>query len=170
MLNDIVTPNLLSDFPGSPFPESVIDAAVESIRNEAGWHIAPVIQETVTLDAQGGAVLMLPTLRPVSVTAVRDVSDPLLPVVLTGWRLSKSGMLFRALGWPIGFGTVEVDLTHGHDYVPSDLLAVVAERCQALSVNGSVAQQSAGPFSVTYRAGVDNSSPRLAPYMLPPRQ
>lgn len=167
MSNTLLAPAMLDSFPGAPFSEDVVDAAVAALRSEAGWHIAPVVTETVTIDATGGVVLMLPTMRLVSVQAVRDMTDSLAPVAMTGWRVSRSGMLQRPLGWPLGFSMVEVDMTHGYAETPADLHAVIAELCQWASLNATVASQSTGPFSITVRDGVRNSTPRLAHYTLP---
>src|SRR5690606_40983530 len=59
-------------------------------------------------------VLILPTLRLVSVSEVRDMTGD-EPRVLTGWRMSQAGMLSRRGGWPSGFGAVEVDVVHGYE-------------------------------------------------------
>lgn len=167
MANDLLQSSELDEFPGAPFAQSIVDAAVSGLRAEAGWHIAPERTETVTVDGTGEVLLKLPTLRLGTIAEVRDVTDPALPVVLTDWRVSRAGILYRALGWPLGFGTVEVDMTHGYAEVPADLFALVAERCQRLAINSVASQQAAGPFSMTVREDKGNSSLRLAPYMLP---
>lgn len=139
-----LTPTGLADYPGAPFTQSKIDSAVALVRRVAGWHIAPVVTETLTLDSEGGRTLLLPSLRVTSVTEVRDVSSS-TPRVLTDWRLSSSGMLSRPGGWPEGFSTVEVDLSHGYDEWPSELLRVVAEATQR-----QVRQESLGSRSATF--------------------
>lgn len=140
----------LDGFPGAPFTPSQVRAAGEQVRVECGWHIAPTVTETLTLDSAGGRVLTLPTLRLVAVTEVRDVTGD-TPEVLTGWRQSKVGMLSR-VSWPVGFAAVEVDLTHGYPECPPDLLAVLAERCQRFGKDGFVRQESLGSRSVTLGA------------------
>ena len=136
MSNDLVSPVDLSEFPGAPYSDTVVDAAAARLRNEAGWHIAPLREETLTLDGTDGQFLILPTLKLVEVTEIRDVSSA-TPVILTGWRASRTkGMVYRDCGWPCGFESIEVDLSHGYDAVPADLLPEVARYCQdAAEVN-----------------------------------
>lgn len=147
---DLVTPEDLADFPGAPFAEPVVRSASESVRAEAGWHIAPEVSETLVIDSPGGRVLMLPTLRVVEVAEVRDLTGG-APRVVGGWRLSQAGMLSLAGGWPAGFGAIEVDLTHGYESCPADLLGIVAERSLRTAKDSTVVQESLGSRSVSYR-------------------
>lgn len=121
----LATSTDLTDY--GTFAESAVLTAGEALRSAVGWHIAPVRTETLTIDAQGGTALMLPTLRLVDVTEVRDVSGD-TPVVLTGWRKSAAGFLTRPGGWPAGPETIEVDIEHGYDSCPLELLPVLARR------------------------------------------
>ena len=57
--------------PGAPFDELLVEMAQESVRADAGWHIAPVRTETLYLTGHGGAYLPIPSRRIVSVSAVR---------------------------------------------------------------------------------------------------
>lgn len=142
----------MAGMPGAPFSASTATAAGDQIRTLCGWHIAPSRTETLTLDTEGGRVLVLPSLRVSEVLAVRDVSGP-TPKVLTGWRWSKDGMLERGNGgfWPDGFRVVEVDLTHGYESCPSELLNIGAEFSRR-----RVAQESIGGRSVTYVSSADD--------------
>jgi hypothetical protein len=138
----ISDPALLDDFPGAPFPEIVVTAAEESVRDEAGWHIAPVVTETVTVDGSGASpYLLLPSLRIVSVASVRALVDDAW-VDLTGWRIAGSGMLWRSAGWAYGIAAVEVTMSHGYPTVPAGLLPVVAARCQRSMVDATMTQRS----------------------------
>lgn len=131
----------LDGYPGAPFPLEIVDAASESVRSDAGWHIAPVVSETVLCDGAFSTLLHLPTMRLVSVSQVRVLVDGLW-LVLEGWRVAGSGMLHHPLGWAYGIGSIEVDMTHGYDDVPADLLPVIAARCQRARVDASVMQRS----------------------------
>lgn len=133
MANTLVEPADLLPFPGAPFTQEVVDAAVAAVRKTAGWHIAPSVTETATVESQGGRFLFLRTLHLTEVTAVRDVTNS-TPVVLDGYRTHqtdefKAGILDRPCGWPCG--VLEVDLTHGYPECPEDLLPAVAELCRA---------------------------------------
>lgn len=130
MANDLVSASSLDEFPGAPFPDPVIDSVVADLRREAGWHIAPALPVTLVLDGPDGPDLILPTLKLVEVVEIRDVSGS-TPRVLTGWRASRTkGIVRRDTGWPCGFESIEVDVEHGYDDVPLDLLPVIASRCQ----------------------------------------
>lgn len=151
MANDLVSNTKLSDFPGAPYPVSVIDAVAEDIRHEANWHIAPVRTETVTLDGPETQYLVLPTRRLVEVTEVRDVSGD-TPVVLDGYRVNtRTGILYRRTGWPCGTFVLEVDMEHGYAAVPADLLPEIARRCQADAalVTGSKSSVQIDDYSET---------------------
>lgn len=169
MVNTLVSPADLSDFPGAPFAQSVVDAAVAAVRLAAGWHIAPLVTETIVLDAEGGTVLHLPTLKLVSVTEVRDLTGD-APVVLSDWRKSRAGMLSRSW-WPCGFESVEVvDMEHGYEATPPELLQVVAEWCQLSGVNSAVRSEAAGGESIAYTAAgaiTPESRAILARYTVP---
>jgi hypothetical protein len=148
----LLSPEDLSDFPGAPFPARLVEAASESVRADAGWHIAPQVTETVAVHGDGGRILILPSRRVVSVTEVRDVSGG-SPVVLTGYRLAGGSVLYRDSGWPDGFAVLEVDMVHGFDTVPADLLPIVAARCKQASMDSTVTQESLGGRSVSFNVG-----------------
>lgn len=153
MTNTLVSPDDLTSYPGAPFADAVVDSAVAWLRDEVGWHVAPLVTETVTLDSLGGRTLILPTRHLVSVTEVRDVTES-TPIVMTGWRRSRrTGMLFLSCGWPQGFESIELDLVHGFEETPKQLLPVVVELCQSGMVNSRVSQESAGGESISLRTG-----------------
>ena len=84
-------------------------------------------------------------------SAVRDGSN-----TLTGWTLNPGGTLYRSIGWPVG--VLQVDLTHGYDRCPPDLLPVIALAAQQR--DPSVSSTRVGEVAVTYRDG--SPSLRLA--------
>lgn len=159
-MGELVNSEDLAGFPGTPaLTDAVIEAAGESIRDECGWHIAPVLTETMDV-LTSGRVAVLDTLRVVDVSEVRDQSGE----VLTGWRVDKRAGVIHGLP---RCRRVEVDLTHGYESCPAALKPVVIERARAIHVGGRVAQESLGSRSVSYvPGGVDDP---LARYKLPPR-
>lgn len=159
----LVTAADLADFPGAPFAEVRVEAAGEALRSEAGWHIAPEVTETLTVDADGGHFLFLPTMRLSAVTEVRDVSGD-APRVLDGWRKSRKGVIYRAGGWPTGFETVEVDVVHGYAACPRELLPVVADY-----TSRRVTQESLGSRSVSYSNDESRLDARVARFKIPAR-
>jgi hypothetical protein len=159
MTNTLVDPPDLADYPGAPFPAGTVDAAVANLRETVGWHIAPQVTETLTVHGSNTDLLVLPTLKIVTVTAVRDVSST-TPVTLTGYRVnSKAGLLQREEGWPEGFEVVEVDLTHGLTECPKDLLPAVAWFCQRQTVDASLSSESLGSWSESYSGPMSAQSP-----------
>ena len=133
------------------FPSEAVERAAAEVRDEAGWHIAPVITETLTLNSRGGQILLVPSLRIVRVIAVRDVTDPASPRDLNGWRVDKSaGLLHRAAGWPQGVSTVEVEIEHGFTACPLPLHGVLRERCQLAGINPGVRSESLASRSVQF--------------------
>ena len=142
----LIDPGMLDGFS----PDAVERAAAE-VRDEAGWHIAPVITETLTLNGRGGQILALPSLRIVEVIAVRDVTDPAAPRHLDGWRVDRdAGLVFLAAGWPQGVASVEVELRHGFTTCPLALHGVLRERCQLAGINPGVRSESLASRSVQF--------------------
>lgn len=162
---ELVDPSALVGFPGAPFPTQAVAAAADSVRVDAGWHIAPVVVETVEVDTDRSRVALLPSLRVVEVIAVRDVDTG---DEITGWRLSKHrGTLTRRAGrWP---EQIEVDFKHGYEVCPPALLPVIAERVQRGRA-GLAVQESLGSRSVSYRQQYDPvSAGILARFTIPGR-
>ena len=164
MDEDLIDASDLTGFPGAPFPAPVVKAAAGAVRAEAGWHIAPEITETVEVDTGRSRVALLPSLRVVEVTEVRDADTG---AVIEGWRARPNGVLRRRGGvWP---AVIEVDLTHGYEACPDELLPVVAERAQRGRA-GLVRQENIGARSVSYAQQYDATNVgTLARYTLPPR-
>ncbi len=151
MANTLVNADQLDDFPGAPFKPGIVDAAVGGLRGDVGWHIAPEVTETITVDGSPDQTLILPTLKIATITAIRDVTGT-TPVAVTGWRMaSTAGLLWREDGWPCGFAAVEVDLTHGFADTPPELLPAVAYYCQAQLTDANVSTESLLSWSKTTR-------------------
>jgi hypothetical protein len=163
MANTLVSPEDLAGFPGFPFAEESVDVAAAQVRAEAGWHIAPVVTETLLVDSYGGYLLSLPTRRVAAITAVRGVTGE-----LGTWTHLGSG-LYRRSGWPVG--VLEVDLTHGYAEIPSDLLPVVAARASGVTNprDPALVQRSVGQVQESYRqdGGAHLSDPAVARYAVP---
>lgn len=159
---DLVDPSELIGFPGAPFPANTTNAASAQIRRICGWHIAPVITETMVLDHDGSGVLHLPSLMVLDIVSVRSLAGP-VPRDLSGWRWSGAGMVEGS--FPRGFRSVEVVVEHGFESCPDDLLPVVASRTQRRAM-----QESLGSRSVSYSADGDRAvESTLDSYMLGPR-
>jgi hypothetical protein len=140
----------LAALPGAPFTQAEVDAAVTAVRNAARWHIAPSLSQTVTLDVEcRDPVLRLPTRHLTAVTAIRD-TDTGDVIAASRYRVSLTvGEVRAKCGfWPVGYGRVAVDMTHGYATVPADLLPVLAEAAFLSRRDQTATQFSAGPFSI----------------------
>src|SRR5687768_6144896 len=115
MANEMgLQPADLEHLPGAPFSQDEVDAAVDSVRLAAGWHIAPQRSDTIVLDVTHcDSWLRLPTLALASVDAVRD-TDTDTVIAADRYRVSRSLAQVRKRSgyWPAGYGRVEVDITH----------------------------------------------------------
>lgn len=148
---DLLEPADLAGFAGAPFADEIVAVVGESIRSAAGWHIAPGVVETVAVEGDGTRYLLLPTLHLTDVTAVRDVSDPDNPRTLDGWSKARTprftaGCLRRSSPWPCV--DIEVDIVHGYDGCPADLLAAAAALCQDARVNKATGKVRLGSLSL----------------------
>lgn len=151
-------------------------AAMGAIRRYCGWHIAPVISQTLILDGSGRQVLLLPTLRLKSVEAVKEHGRA---VPLDGIEWSHKGILRRRTRWTDRLRGVEVSLHHGFDDTPqlSALVVSVAERARASPAG--VVSESAGAVNIrfsTFGSGaagavalMEHEYALLDQYRLPPR-
>jgi hypothetical protein len=154
----------LSGFPGAPFSDAIVKAAAESVRRDAGWHIAPQVQQTVTVEAQGGT-LILPSLHVVNVHSISDGDGNKLGVRV--FSLTNGGVLHG----DFPSGPLKVVFTHGYSECPAELLPVVAERAHTYQQDHRVSQEQSGAEMIAYAApSVGRGVPRMLKlYRLPGR-
>lgn len=169
-LPDLANAGQLAGYPGAPFPPEQVKAAGAHIRALCGWHIAPVLTQTLILDSDGASELLVPSLYVRDVTAVRVVRPGAsVATPATGWNQrtgwSRDGILYLSGGFPRGFRSVEVDLVHGYDVCPPDLLRLLAARTQRRVVAESL-QGHAITFADGDAYGLD---PLLDFYRIDPR-
>lgn len=124
-------------------------AAVSAIRGYCGWHIAPVVTETIKVDGSGGGLLFLPTRRLLSVTSVTNKGEAVADSDLT-W--SSRGTLRGKRAWSMdGYDAVELTIQHGYEDFPPEVLAVA--RSMASAGWGSVGGKlTSGPHSIEMNA------------------
>lgn len=152
MTNDLASPEDLAYLPGAPFSDDEVDAAVAAMRTAAGWHIAPERAETVALDVVcAEPVLRLPTRKLGSVDAVRN-ADTAEVVDADRYRVSHTRARVRLKGtfWPSGYEAIEVDMTHGYEECPEDLLGVLGQYILAGRRDSSVQSVSVDDASAAY--------------------
>ena len=145
--------------PGAP-SQADLDALAEDIRAHCGWHIAPQVSETLTLDSDGQNAIPLPTLRLVNVTAVRYWNGhDMVPV--TGWD-SRRGWsaercsIYLAGGFPVGRRALEVDVVHGYTTTPLALAKGMLALLSGPSAT-DVASESLPGHAVTFKGTTPTS-------------
>lgn len=137
-------------WPPLPKTEGPVDwraAALQTVRNYCGWHIAPVITETITLDGSGSRALLIPSNRVLNVTQVtEDGKDIDLGTI----GVSRDGVLRKKRNrcWTDELGGVEVTLEHGHEQFDSVAAVVDLVAARSAATGGGAVQESAGPFSI----------------------
>lgn len=126
-----------------------LKAAQASVRAYCGWHIAPNVEQTVTLDGEGGTLLMLPSPHVTDVSAItvdgEDIKDR------ADW--SGNGMIrLRSGRFPDRFRSVQVTFRHGYDpdEVPDVQSIILKLANRAATGPGVVSSQSTNGSSVTY--------------------
>lgn len=143
------TPSLLEE-PLDDVDALVGETAVAAVRDYCGWHIAPTIAETFTLDGGGRNELSLPTLHLVSVSAVRVLGETLDPEFYE-WSLAGFVRLRSVRAhFPDRLRAVEIDVEHGFPSVPLSVRQVIAGLVRRGEQAAGVTAQTVGPFSVTY--------------------
>lgn len=126
--------------------QKALKAAEAAVRKLCGWHVAPVIEETLTLDGSGTRSLFVPSLRVVEITACTVLGREVDPASLE-W--SEKGFLRRNGGvWPDRLRAVTLTLSHGFDEV-TDVAAIVQEIAdRAVSAIGGRTSETAGGVTI----------------------
>lgn len=147
-------PPLVSD---GAEPVDSMTAATAQIRSYCGWHVAPVIDETVVISTFGGRSASLPTRRIVEVMSVSidgvDVTEKI------DW--DEGGVItLRSGSFPDRSRAVTVNLRHGFDTESvADAVAVAEQVAARINMGrrngGDIVQQTAGPFGMRRQARLD---------------
>lgn len=144
-------------------PAFWMNAANAAIRSECGWHVAPIITETLTLDGSGGVNLLLPSRRVRSVLrALNNGVD-----VTTDVHSSGNGILELPTGWTRHLGAVEIEIIHGYAVAEvADVAGVIA--AAATRGGGMIRNQSVASGSVGYAIVelLESEKRKLDPYRL----
>lgn len=152
--------------PGVSDAEARVGAASASIRRYCGWHIAPVLTQTLVLDGPGGYRLMLPTLNLVDVL---EFSQGGSPYQVASLQWSHKGYMEGCFGYQLRGITITIE--HGYEAVPdlAQLVCDLASRASVVPV--AVNREQAGSVSVSYREPglMLHERDALALYKLPRR-
>lgn len=126
-----------------PFLEKELDAASRAIRNECGWHVAPVEECTFRRVRPFPESVWLPAMRVQSIGAA----------TVDGVVLDTATVEFDPdTGWTNMVGrTVDVTFTAGFVLVPEDLVTLTLELAAgALGSPLGISREQGGAVAVTY--------------------
>ena len=130
--------------------QQLLDGAMSAVVEYCGWHIAPVVTETVTVDGTGTLIQTLPTLNLVSLDAL-DENGQALDVSRIDW--SANGILEKRSGgcWTDRRRGINAGITHGFEATPSWVTTLIcAAAGRAFIAPVGIAQETAGGESITY--------------------
>lgn len=140
----------LPDMPLSTLDPEAVLAAEGIIRDYCGWHIAPAITETLTLDGSGTYRMFLPSLRIKSITSIVE-DGKTLGVGDYDW--SENGTVEKAAGrlpWTTKRRGVVIVLVHGYDHCPAGVNDLAKQLAKAGPA--AITRAQIGQTSVTYSA------------------
>lgn len=154
--------------PDDPRLPILIKGATDALRLWCGWHVTPVVTETLILDGEGSPSLALPSRRVLDVSVVKIEGEP---VGSDEFDWSKEGMLrLRRKSFPDRFRSVEVTLTHGFPDVPAMVSVLTQIVLGACASPLGATQEQAGSILVRWaRTGMqldESDRHALAPYRL----
>lgn len=131
-------------------------AACAAVRAYCGWHIAPSVTETVTVDGSGGSVQFLPTLHLTDLVSISSDGT-----VITDPEWSTTGMVRGS--WTSKFRGVVATMIHGYDECPDDVMAVLANLAESGDLMAGARQITSGPHSVTLTEAAQAGASALSP-------
>lgn len=148
----------------------MLDGANAAVTEYCGWHIAPALTETVTVDGSGLLVQALPTLHLVSLDSVTEDGTSL---DLTRIEWSNNGLMEKRSGalWTRRRRGIGAGITHGFAATPgwvTTLICAVAGR--AFITPLGIVQETSGGESISYsapRSGTGNVPPPGTVALLP---
>lgn len=126
--------------------EPAIASASAAIRAYCGWHVAPVLDCSITLDGEAGDI-WLPTNALASVTSATVGGEDV--TVIGSNRRGRVRLAHKTCG----LGNVAIDYVAGYDVAACpDLMGVVVQRVMAsvAMTTYGVSQETAGGVSISY--------------------
>lgn len=128
----------------------ILDGACEAVTDYCGWHIAPVLTRTVSVDGTGTAIQTLPTLNLVSLDSV-DENGLTLDVNRIDW--SANGVMEKRGGgcWTARRRGVIAGVHDGYPATPGWVITLIcAAAGRAFTTPLGIQHEAAGGESVTY--------------------
>lgn len=168
-LPDFATTDDLADY-RSGDPATIVRQAQGAIRRYCGWHIAPEVTETITLDGSGSRSLWLPSLY---VTDIASITIEGEVKSADDYDWSANGYVWSRYGyWTCRPRQIVVELTHGYSDIPEELVGVASSlAARRASSPAGVRREQAGQVSMEYgaREFLADELQVLDRFKLPPR-
>lgn len=134
--------------PGPVRLQDYLAAAEQAVRAYCGWHVAPVIEESLTLDGTGTNTLFIPSLRVVSIAAISNGGQALDPATLE-WSANGFARLPSGYRWTERLRGVTLQLRHGFAEAPDLVEMMRAMAARAESSPDTIARVQVGMVSQT---------------------
>lgn len=128
------------------------EAAASFVRGYCGWHIAPVITETITVRASGSAIV-LPTLLMGTVSIAEPDATILDSTTYAVWPWGVVELTTRSC-W--AHQILTVTMTHGYDQCPDELVSAASSISQTQLTDGATSVR-VGQLQTTRPAGTEGS-------------
>lgn len=128
----------------------MLDGAASATVEHCGWHIAPTITESVTVDGTGTLVQALPTMYMTNLISVNELGRA-FDVSLVDW--SENGLMEKRSGatWTGRRRGIATSIEHGYPSTPGWLTTLIcAAAGRAFLGSLAISQETAGAESVAY--------------------
>lgn len=135
--------------------EPMLRGASAAVRRYCRWHIAPVVDESMVLDHDGGALITLPTLRLIDVLELSVSGREYDADALDRLKWSHNGEIAlpspgRGVYPGAGFRAISATIRHGFD-APADVKQIVQQVVgNAISSPLGATREQAGQVSVSW--------------------
>ncbi len=140
--------------PDDPRLGPLLDGASAAVRRYCGWHVTPVISEDVLLDGTGSSLIIVPTLRLVSVSSA---SNDGVTVDQTGFDWSPAGLVkLRSGCWSNRYRSVALSISHGFESAPDVVQIVQQVVANAISSSMGATREQAGQVSISWSLTAPN--------------
>ena len=153
-MDPLVTPQQLEEYTkgairaDDPRAALLLAGASAAVRRFCGWHITPVLTQTMTLDGPGGADLELATLNLEGIVSVVELGQA-LDVTALEW--SRLGNIRHPRGcWSSRYRSIVVSIRHGFDDAADVQQIVLQVSASALSSPMGVTREQAGQVAVQW--------------------
>lgn len=123
--------------------EAIIDMVTSMVESYTGTSFTPVVDDVITIQADGQGIVELYSKPVTTVTSVKDINGQ----EVTDWDFDGMATIYNL--YPLQ--VVDITYSHGYQEVPSDIKAVALGASSRIMYNPSgLRQETVGAISVTY--------------------